>query len=49
MEMTLFGAPCGQSVHCGVIPGQLSASFAVMLLLQDEHNVVDETVSDVNR
>ena len=33
----------------GTLPGQLSASLAVMLLLQDEHSVVEDTVRDVNR
>lgn len=30
-------------------PGQLSASLAVMLLLQEEHRVVEDTVREVNR
>lgn len=31
------------------LPGQLSASLAVMLLLQEEHRVVEDTVREVNR
>lgn len=32
-----------------MLPGQLSASLAVMLLLQEEHRVVEDTVREVNR
>lgn len=40
---------CECSQGKGMLPGQLSASLAVMLLLQEEHRVVEETVREVKR
>lgn len=50
----MFGQPLTQKhAACYNVadasPGQLSASLAVMLLLQEEHRVVEDTVREVNR
>lgn len=48
-RLSFWNRKCGNGWANVWLPGQLSASLAVMLLLQEEQSVVADTVREVNR